>query len=127
MKLGYVIYYVKDVSETLKFYEKAFSFKTKFLHESNAYGELETGSTTLSFASFEMGHSNEIGFKNRAPGFESSDMEIGFITEDVASAHSHALNAGALEVKKPLQKPWGQTVSYVRDINGFLVEICSPM
>jgi hypothetical protein len=27
----------------------------------------------------------------------------------------------------PTVKPWGQTVSYVRDLDGFLVEICSPM
>jgi lactoylglutathione lyase len=23
--------------------------------------------------------------------------------------------------------PWGQTVAYVRDNNGFLVELCTPM
>jgi lactoylglutathione lyase len=24
-------------------------------------------------------------------------------------------------------KPWGQKVSYVRDLNGCLVEVCSPV
>ncbi|MFO0110274.1 MAG: VOC family protein, partial [Alphaproteobacteria bacterium] len=33
----------------------------------------------------------------------------------------------AAPLKKPEQKPWGQTVAYVRDLNGFLVEICSPV
>lgn len=28
---------------------------------------------------------------------------------------------------KPTKKPWGQVVSYVRDCNGLLVEICSSM
>jgi len=23
--------------------------------------------------------------------------------------------------------PWGQTIAYVADINGFLVELCTPM
>jgi len=30
-------------------------------------------------------------------------------------------------VSEPETKPWGQTVAYVRDRNGFLVELCSPM
>jgi hypothetical protein len=25
------------------------------------------------------------------------------------------------------EKPWGQVVAYVRDLNGYLVEICTPM
>lgn len=28
---------------------------------------------------------------------------------------------------EPFEKPWGQTVGYVRDINGVLIELCSPM
>lgn len=127
MKLGYVIYYVTSVEETILFYEKAFSMKRKFVHESGEYGELDTGSTTLSFASLNMGELNDIGFKKRAPGFQSSDMEIGLVSDDVALAHTTAVKAGALEVKKPETKPWGQVVSYVRDLNGFLVELCSPI
>lgn len=127
MKLGYVIYYVSSVEETILFYEKAFSMKRKFVHESGEYGELDTGSTTLSFDSLNMGEANDIGFKKREKGFQSSDMEIGLVSDDVALAHATAIKAGAVEVKKPETKPWGQVVSYVRDLNGFLVELCSPI
>lgn len=127
MKLGYVIYYVKNVQETICFYEKAFSLKRKFIHESGLYGELDTGATTLSFASLEMAESNKIGFKEREKNFISSDMEIALVTEDVNAAHRKALGEGAIEVRPPEKKPWGQEVSYVRDINGFLIEICSPI
>lgn len=127
MKLGYVIYYVKSVEETILFYEKAFKLERKFLHESNEYGELATGETTLSFASLNMAHANQIGFPGRSAEFKSSDMEIGLVTPDVSAAHDHAVKSGAIEVKKPETKPWGQVVSYVRDINGFLIEICSPI
>lgn len=127
MKLGYVIYYVKSVEETINFYEKAFSLKRKFLHEGGDYGELETGSTTLSFASLNLAESNEIGFKKRASDFQSSDMEIGLVTDNVEGAFLQAISAGALSVKKLTVKPWGQTVGYVRDINGFLIELCSPI
>lgn len=35
--------------------------------------------------------------------------------------------AGAIVVKEPTQKPWGQTVGYVRDLNGFLVGVCTAV
>ena len=127
MKLGYVIYYVESVEKTLGFYEKAFGLKTKFLHESGEYGELETGTTALAFASLNLAESNQINFKKRSKDFYSSDMEIGLVTDDVNAAHATAVKAGAVEVKAPEKKPWGQDVSYVRDPNGFLVEICSSM
>jgi catechol 2,3-dioxygenase-like lactoylglutathione lyase family enzyme len=54
MKLGYTILYVADVASSLSFYERAFGFKRRFLHESGTYGELETGETTPSFAAHEL-------------------------------------------------------------------------
>lgn len=43
MKYGYTVIYVFSVEETLDFYNRAFGFDIKFVHESNkAYGELET-------------------------------------------------------------------------------------
>lgn len=127
MKLGYVIYYVRSVEETINFYEKAFSLKRKFVHESGVYGELDTGNTALSFASLEMAESNGIGYVKRAADFKHCDMEIAFVTEDVKNAHKKAVESGCSEVKKPEQKPWGQEVSYLRDLNGFLIELCTPM
>lgn len=32
-----------------------------------------------------------------------------------------------MPVKEPQQKPWYQMVGYVRDLNGFLVEICTEI
>jgi len=49
------------------------------------------------------------------------------VTEDVAGAYARAVAAGAMPLMPPKEKPWGQIVSYVRDCNGFLVEICSPV
>ncbi|MGE8356838.1 MAG: VOC family protein, partial [Microvirgula sp.] len=54
MKFGYTIVYVASVAETLTFYQQAFGFDTRFLHESGEYGELETGGTALAFASHGM-------------------------------------------------------------------------
>jgi hypothetical protein len=38
-----------------------------------------------------------------------------------------AIAAGAVEIKAPTAKPWGQIVSYVRCPDGTLVELCTPI
>ncbi|WP_083994044.1 hypothetical protein [Gelidibacter algens] len=30
-------------------------------------------------------------------------------------------------IEEPKQKPWGQIVAYIRDLDGFLIEICTSM
>ena len=54
MKLNYIIIYVADAAKASEFYEKAFGLKTKFIHESNMYAEMENGEITLAFANDEM-------------------------------------------------------------------------
>jgi len=64
---GYSIIYVASVPETLAFYDKAFGLQTGFLHESELYGELKTGATTLAFAADEMAKVNGLSLRpNRA-------------------------------------------------------------
>ena len=58
MRFSYAIVYVDDVIKATEFYQKAFDLKTKFIHESNMYAELESGQTTLAFAANEMLKSN---------------------------------------------------------------------
>ena len=50
-------------------------------------------------------------------------MEIGFTTDNVQKSYYQALEAGATPVKPPTEMPWGQTVAWVKDCNGFLVEM----
>ncbi len=128
MKFGYTIVYVPNVLASLNFFEKAFGFKVRFLHESGAYGELETGETTLAFAAHEVGDSHFAGGVAKASeSAQPLGIEVAFVTKDVAAAHNKAVSLGAIELSAPEQKPWGQTVSYVRTPDGTLVELCSPM
>ena len=126
MHLGYIIIYVADIPITISFYEKAFRLKLRFLHESNQYAEMETGQTTLAFVneSFAM---NSHQFRPNRPKELSAGAEIAFVVANVEEQFKQAVDAGAIEVVKPAPKPWGQIVSYVRDNNGFLVEICNPI
>lgn len=125
MKLGYTILYVDDVRKSLAFYAAAFGLETRFLHPSGDFGELETGSTALAFSSRELIRS--LG-KNPQPARpEAPCFEIALTTDDVEAALARAVAAGAT-LKQPAERmPWGQTVAYVADIDGFLVELCTPM
>jgi lactoylglutathione lyase len=127
MKLGYIIYYVEQVPQTLSFYEKAFGLRRTFLHESHQYGELTTGETTLAFASHETASSHGFSYAPTDPHSLAPGVEIAFTTDDVEGAYALALEAGCSAAASPKRKPWGQIVAYVRDCNGFLVELCTPM
>lgn len=128
VKFAYTILYVTDVTKSIEFYEKSFGFNRKFITPEEDYGELDTGQTTISFASLELANSN---LKN---GFEESSLErkpfaveLGFVTDNVEEILDLAKQNGATVLEEPKQKPWGQTVAYIRDIDGFLIEICTPM
>jgi uncharacterized glyoxalase superfamily protein PhnB len=128
MKYGYTIIYVSSVEETLEFYKKAFGFGVKFIHESKDYGELATGDTTLAFASHEMGNKNLDGKYKRTNINEMPfGMELSFVTDDVKTAYNKAVASGAVPIKEPEQKPWGQLVAYVRAIDGSIIELGTPI
>jgi len=128
VKFGYTIIYVPDVSASLTFFEEAFGFPRRFLHESGTYGELETGETTLAFAAHQLGEMNlPSGHVAAHASVQPLGMEVAFVTPDVAKAHQKAVSAGAKELSAPIAKPWGQVVSYVRCPDGTLVELCTPV
>lgn len=128
IKFAYTILYVEDVTRTIAFYEKAFGFKQKFITPDNSYGEVISGETTLSFASKVLAKSNlKNGFLESSLTQKPFGIEIGFTTEDVPKTIHEAIQAGALLIEEPKNKPWGQIVGYVRDFDGFLIEICTPV
>ena len=126
MKLGYVILYVPDVAGAVAFYEKAFGLSRRFVHESGQYAEMETGVTALAFASEEMASTSHAFRCNRLQD-QAAGAEVAFVAIEVAASYRRAIDAGATPLVEPATKPWGQVVSYVRDLNGFLVEICSEV
>lgn len=128
MKFAYTIIYVPDVAASLQFFEDAFGFSRRFLHESGTYGELETGATTLAFAAHDLAEMNySTGHIAAHTSPKPLGIEIAFTTDDVQAAHAKALSTGATELSPPTAKPWGQVVSYVRCPDGSLVELCTPI
>lgn len=128
IKYSYTILYVKDLPATVDFYKLAFGFKLKFQSPENDYAELETGPTVLAFADLALGKSNfRNGFKESSLAEVPFGIELAFTTSEVEKVMNNAIKHGAELLEKTVSKPWGQQVAYLRDINGFIIEICTPI
>ena len=128
VKFGYTILYVEEVEKAIEFYENAFGFTRRFISPDNDYSELITGETTLSFASKKLANQNlKDGFIQSNLENKPFEIEIGFITDDVGELVQKATSFGAVLITEPTKKPWGQVVAYLRDPEGFLIEICTPV
>jgi uncharacterized glyoxalase superfamily protein PhnB len=105
-KFSYTILYVQNVTTTIEFYEKAFGFKRKFIAPDNSYGELNTGNTTLSFASVKLAESNlKEGFIQSSIRNKPFAMELGITTDDVEKLYDHAIKSGAMAEAPAKHKP----------------------
>jgi lactoylglutathione lyase len=81
----------------------------------------------LGFVQHETASSHGFEYEHLSRKKNPPSFEIGLVTPNVEAAFKKAIEAGAIAMAEPSTKPWGQVVSYVRDCNGFLVEICSPI
>ena len=128
MKFGYTIIYVADVQATIQFYEEAFGFTTRFIHGEGDYAELETGETTLAFASLELAQSNfPSGYTKLTDLDHPPGIEIALVTHNIEQTVVKATKAGAMMILEPTVKPWGQTVAFLRAPDGSVIELCTPM
>lgn len=128
MNLSYVVIYVPDVPAALSFYESAFGLRRRFLHESEQFGELDTGTTALAFTSHALAsEAVPLDYRPLRPADEAAGFELTLTTDDVPAAFDRAVAAGAAEVAAPHDVPWGQTVAYVRDHVGAAVGLATPM
>ncbi len=128
VRFAYTILYVPDVTRSIEFYEKVFGFHRRFITPDNDYGELNTGDTVLSFASVALAKTHlKSGFSESSINAKPFAMEIAFTTDNVEELYHKAIEAGATAEAPAEWKPQGQTVAYVRDPDGFLLEICTPM
>ena len=124
---SHMIFYVPKVDEAVSLFKKAFGMEVRFVHESGAYAEMETGATALAFVSEELAHSNlPQGHLPHDPKKPPFACEIVLTFQDVQAAFEKAVKAGCKAIAQPEEKPWGQTVAYVREPQGILIELASP-
>ena len=127
-KLGWVIVYVPVVEEAIAFYERAFGLTRTFVDPTGGFGQLDTGSTALAFASDALGATNvPQGVRRPGPDEPTTSIELALVFDDVPAAFAHAVEQGCTALSPPEAKPHGQVVGYVRDPSSTLIEIASPL
>jgi lactoylglutathione lyase len=124
MKFGYTVIFVDDVRGAVEFYEQAFGLERGVVTQ--AFATLRTGDTLLAFGWTE-NERKELGdavaFRENRRNDDAAGAQVSLIADDVDEAFQRAVSAGATPVISPTRMPWGQTVSRVRDLNGFLVSL----
>jgi uncharacterized glyoxalase superfamily protein PhnB len=126
MRLDGVMIWVPDVAATVAFYEQAFGLTVQMTDESGSYAQMSTGETTLAFAAESAAAITGIEIHAHRPDQTPSAVQLALVADDVTAAYDAAVAAGAVAVVALSEKPWGQTLGYLRDNNGFLVELSSP-
>lgn len=115
------------MKETVAFYETVFGLKRRFIHESELYAEMETGSVTLAFSQYELIETMELNFQKTNPLQPPFGLQATFEPDDVDMAYAEAVAKGAESVKAPTTMPWGWRCAFVRDCNGFLIELAKEL
>ncbi|KAI3806388.1 hypothetical protein L1987_22291 [Smallanthus sonchifolius] len=124
---AYTVVYVKDVAKSVDFYGKAFGASVRRLDDSNRWGELESGQTTIAFTPVHQRETDDLTGEVQEQKSKSrrNQLEVCFAYADVDAAYKRAVENGAEAVSKPEEKEWGQKVGYVRDIDGIVVRMGS--
>lgn len=128
MEFAKTIIYVDDVEETLDFYFQAFGLSTIKDDGSGQYAELDTGQVKLAFSSHPFAQSHfKQSYIRAQPKQPVLGFEIRLSCENVIAAYDKAVAAGAEPFCPPADKSNGQTLAYVRSIEGTLVALCSKL
>ncbi len=121
MRLAAAVVFVDDVEAAMAFYERAFGFARKFYDPEYGFGELDTGSATLAFASHACADYVTRGaYERLSPG---ASIELAFTMDDVEPAYRKAIEEGGEVVTEPWSPPWGGTISYLRAPEGTLIAL----
>jgi catechol 2,3-dioxygenase-like lactoylglutathione lyase family enzyme len=124
--LGGVILYTPDVTAKVAFYEKAFGLETSSRAPGDVYVQMK-GAVPLAFSkeSFIETMLPLVPRPSRATEAPAA-AELMLVFVDVKGAFDRAVKAGAIPLVEPITRPWGQVVAFVRDLDGVLVELCTP-
>ncbi len=120
----YIILIVDDLDRALDFYTQVLGLTLG--HRSGDYAQLDTGLTRIGFytrpaMAAVVGCTLEPA-RQTAPGFE-----LGFKVADVDAAYAEIVAGGATPLTPPTTRPWGQRTAYVRDPDGYLIELAQGL
>ena len=128
LRLAYVALAVDDVAASVDFYRRAFGLQVRFVDPSGDYGEMVTGSTRLAFVRNDFAERQSgIAHARTRPDEPPPGTVCTFFTAAVEAAVERAVAEGAALVAPPVDAPWGQRIAYVRDPDGAVVELATPV
>jgi lactoylglutathione lyase len=120
------VLYVEDVSRAVAFYESAVGFRHRFTDDRGVYAELDTGGSMLSITARRTTAEESCHRADSSLPGPPPPNDIAIEVDDVAGAVRRAVASGGLLVRNPETKYWGQTIGFVRDPDGHMIQFCTP-
>ncbi len=124
------VVWVPDVQRAADFYTKVFGIKVLFKMDLGTHWwlEMNSGVTHLSFASEKQAMEFTQGklHRNRKAAVPAA-IALTMRVKDLQAALQRATTAGGVVVAPPKQQPWGLVEARVRDPDGVLVAVVSPV
>lgn len=122
--LDYVVLIVADLDRSLAFYTGILGLELQ--HRAEQYAQLRAGTTRLSlYERKAMQHT--LGMALEPPSPLAPSFELGFKVPDCDAAYAEIIATGTPAVARPTTRPWGQRTAYVRDPDGYLIELAQDI
>jgi catechol 2,3-dioxygenase-like lactoylglutathione lyase family enzyme len=126
-RLAATVLYVEDVGRALAFYESAVGLRRRYTDDRGVYADLDTGDTVLALTARRSAEHESCPRAESGAAGAPAPVEIAIEVDDVAGAVERAIEFGAELVRAPEMKYWGQTIGFVRDPDGHVIQFCSPL
>jgi lactoylglutathione lyase len=130
LRMKVIGFIVPDVQASVEFYGRAFGLGLHYMHPSGGYAELDSGAAVLAFlseafiAKADLLGGLAIALNRR--DLPAASAHVALWSSDIEDDWRRAIAAGAEIVKALEAKPWGQISRYVRDLDGIVIELCTP-
>jgi lactoylglutathione lyase len=120
-RVDYVIRYVRDLEQSLRFYRDVLGLRLKLTGD--GYAEFQTDNVKLGL--YERGRLPEL--LGRSPEAGGPEGEIVFVVEDVDAWKDRLLAAGITVLTGPTDRPWGHRTLHLSDPDGLVVELAQEI
>ncbi|MFN2556304.1 MAG: VOC family protein [Nitriliruptorales bacterium] len=121
----YVVVIVAELERSVGFYVDLLGLKLQ--HRSGPFVQLDTGRTRLALYQRDA-MAETLGVeKLAAPDPHAPGFELGFKVADVDSVYAVLVARGVQPAVPPTDRHWGQRTAYVRDPDGYLIELATDL
>lgn len=119
---------VKNLRESLAFYEKAFGFET-MSHKEEENGVLIHAEMKYADAFLLFGAEGAYGSEKKAPASSGASIPLSLwlTSPDVDAQYKRAVAAGATSLMEPNDAFWGARVCMLKDIDGYEWGFCKSL